>query len=192
MSQLNQSAPPVEVKATANYFRFDPLPKSDTYVFTLVGYNYLESTPFNRTDEKTKAKTVVNGQGIEWFLGTMVDGKPYFVKTWPVFYSISDRANYSKWYKAMTGALPTPAQRPDDCLGKGVLVPVELVDKVSSKGTKYKATKVGAPSAVPSILAATVTKLKDLDKPFKEALAKSDQSATGGKADAGDDEDSPF
>lgn len=192
MSQLNQSAPPVEVKATANYFRFDPLPKSDTYVFTIVGYNYNPQASFIRKDKATGQRSTELKPGIEWFLGTMVDGKAYFVKTWPVFYNIDPKSNYSLWYKVATGAFPKPDQKPDNCLGKGALVPVELTEKVSSRGTKYMATKVGAPSAVPSILAATVTKLKDLEKPFKEALAKSDQSATGGKADAGDDEDSPF
>jgi hypothetical protein len=187
MTALNQEAPPVEVKAQTNYFRFDPLPKSDTYLFTLVGFNYLESTPFNRTDEKTKQKTVEHGPGIEWFLGTMVKDKPYFIKTWPIYYSISDRANYTKWYKAFTGAAPTAKQRPSECLGKAVMVPVELVQKTSAKGTTYTAAKTGSPSPVPSMLEGSITPLSALKAAFEAALAKSSE-----KADKDDTGNAPF
>lgn len=187
MTSLNQEAPPVEVKDSTQFFRFDPLPKSDTYVFTLVGFNYLESAPFNRTDEKTKQKTVVNGPGIEWFLGTKVGNKSFFVKTWPIYYSINDRANYTKWYTAFTGVAPTPKQRPGDCMGQAVLVPIQLQDKVSTKGTKYVATKVGAPTAVPSILQATIVPLDALKADFEQALAKSQGENRGGNIDGQSD-----
>lgn len=184
---INQKAPPAEVKAQANFFRFEPLPKSDTYIFTVVAYNYLDSAPFTRTDQATKKQTIINGPGVELFLGTVVNGKSYFVKTWPIFYSINERSNYTKWYKALTGTLPTVKQNPDDLLGKAIMLPVELTEKVSKKGTKYMATRTGNPSPVPSMLAATVTPLATLKGPFDAAVKASEQKGDAGEQDGGND-----
>ena len=192
MTALNTDAPPVEVKANTSYFRFEPIPASDSYVATLVGFNYLPEASFNRTDAKTKTKTVEVAPGVEFFFGVRVDGKNYFAKSWPKYYSISERAGYYAWYKALTGTAPTIKQRPSDMLGKAALVGIEVAEKVSSKGTKYKAVNIKTVGPVPKILAGTEIPLASFKADFDSALAKSNEKDGKAGGNAGQDENVPF
>jgi hypothetical protein len=185
---INQEAPAPEVKSQQNFFRFEPVPKSDTYVATLVGTNYLAECQFNRTDDKTGAKSVETAAGIEFFFGLEVDGKIYFSKSWPKKYSIHEKAAYSQWVKALTGKAPTAKDRPVNAVGGHALVEIEVADKVSSKGTKYQAVNIKSVKPVPSVLAGAKVPLDRLKGPFEAALKASEQKANSKGADS----DGPF
>jgi hypothetical protein len=176
MTALNQSAPPAAAAAGGDIIRFDPFPKADTYVATVVGYNYIPDHAFERTDDDGKPYTK-NAPAVEFFIGAVIDGKPYFTKTWPQQYSISDRANYSKWYNAATGAMPVAGSKVDDIIGKAVLAEILVEKKTSKKGKEYTATKVKSVAKVPSILAATAVPLDKLRADFDKALAAAGDEA---------------
>lgn len=179
---LNQDAPPAPVSNTQDFIRFEPFPATDSYVLTLVGYNYIASYPFEREDDNGR-KFTKEAPAIEFFWGGMVDGKAYFTKSWPTAYSIHEKANYGKTYTAITGKVPDAKQRPNDMLGGHALVQLRLEQKKSKKGKEYTAVKIVSVGAVPKILLPTATKLADLKPAFDAALAKS-----GDKAD----ESTPF
>lgn len=170
MSTLNQSAPPATAPASKDFIKFEVFPKSDSYVLTVVGYNYIESHPFKRKDEKTGEEYTKNGPGIEFFWGALINGVAYFCKTWPQSYSLNEKSNYYKWYEAAIGSAPTPGSKVDNMLGKHVLGVVKVEDKKSAKGTAYQVSSLKSISPVPSILASAGTPLNDLLPAFNKAL----------------------
>lgn len=188
MSALNQEAPPAEApKSKAEFIKLPAYPKSDSYVAVVVATNYLPQAVFDRTDEKTGAKTQVVAPGIEFFFGSIVDGKPVFAKSWPKLYSINDRATYHKYYKSATGKAPVAGSKPVDMVGKPVLLAIECQDKVSKKGTQYVVNKITNVGSVPSVLLPAVPKLDTLLPSFNEAV-----KGTGSSSSDNDQADSPF
>src|SRR4051812_7532655 len=136
MNTLNQEAPPPPAEK-ADIIRLDPFPRSDSYVLTVVAFNYIPEYDFEREDDATKEKYIKKAPAVELFLGGMVDGKPYFAKTWPQQYSLSDRANYRKQYEAATGKSPVAGSNPKDIVGKFVLCEIAVENKTSKKGKAY-------------------------------------------------------
>lgn len=188
MSALNQEAPAAEApKARQEFIKLPAYPKTDSYVAVVVATNYLPQAVFDRTDEKTGAKTQVVAPGIELFFGSLVDGKVAFAKTWPKLYSINDRATYYKYYKAATGKAPVAGSKPLDMVGKPVLLAIECQDKVSKKGTQYVVNKITNVGSVPSVLLSVVPNLNALLPAFNEAIK-------GASASSNDNEpaDAPF
>jgi hypothetical protein len=175
-TSLNQSAPPATQTATKDFVKLEVFPRSDTFVLTLCGFNYIPDHPFNRTDEKTGEKYIKVAAGIEFYYGALVDGKACFLKTWPQSYSLNEKANYAKWYAAAVGKAPVPGTNPSEMLGKHVLGEVEVEEKTGGRGTKYKVSVLKSVTKVPSILASTGTPLKDLSAAFEAALAKKEEA----------------
>ena len=171
---LNNEAPPAPVSGGQDFLKFEPFPASDSYVLTLVGTNYIASHPFERTDDNGK-DFIKEAPAIEFFWGGMADGKPYFTKSWPQAYSLHEKANYAKIYKALTGKIADASQRPKDMLGKAAMVEIKLENKKSKKGKDYVAVKIGAITAVPKLLLGSVVPLEQLEAPFKAALAKANE-----------------
>lgn len=178
MTALNQEAPPAPVSNTQDILRFEPFPASDSYVLTLVGTNYIASHPFERTDDQGK-DFIKEAPAIEFFWGTIVDGKAYFTKSWPQAYSLHEKANYAKIYKALTGKAPDASQRPKDMLGKAAMVEIKLEAKKSKKGKDYTAVKIGAITAVPKLLLGNVVSLDQLKAPFDAALKAAGEKSEG-------------
>lgn len=174
------SAPPAEApKGGVDYIRLPSFPKSDTYVTTVVGYNYIPAHPFKRKDETTGAEFIKEAPAIELFIGAEVDGKASLAKTWPQVYSLNERANYQKWYTAAVGKEAAAGSKPDDMVGKALLVEIEVEEKTSKKGTKYTVNRIGAVTKVPSILTATATPVAKLQPALAAALA-GDKEGGGG------------
>lgn len=173
MSTLNQDAPPAEAPkgGNADFIKLPAFPRSDSYVATITAINYIPSFPFDRTDEKTGQKSVVPGPGIEFFFGALVDGNVCFVKSWPKYYSVSDRAAYHKWYKAALGKAPVAGSKPSELIGSAVLLQLECKDKVGKKGTAYVTNNIVNVSSVPSVLKSVVTPLEKLLPTLQDVLA---------------------
>lgn len=171
MSILNQEAPPAEAPKSGEFIKLDPFPKSDSYVLTVVAFNYIPEHDFERKDEKTGEEYIKKAPAIEFFFGALVDGKAFFVKSWPQMYSLSERANYYKWYEAATGKPPTAGTKPNDTVGKYVLGTLKVEDKKSQKGTAYRVTTIKAIAPVPSILASAGVPLAQLRPALDAALA---------------------
>lgn len=167
---LNQSAPPATAsKSGEDFIRLEPFPKSGSHVLTVTAYNYNPACEFKRTDDKG-AESIEVRPGLEFYFGTVIGGKPYFVKPWPVPYSLHEKANYAKWYEAATGKVAAPGTKADDMIGKHVLGAVKVENKTSKKGTAYSVTKLMTVSPVPDILAATGTDIKVLLPALQAAL----------------------
>ena len=177
---LNNEAPAAPMANMQDYVRLPAFPRSDSYVLTVVGTNYIASHPFNRKDDEGRESTVM-APAVELYFGGEVDGKPYFAKTWPQKYSWHEKSNLSKWYTAITGKSPDPVSaRPKDLVGKPALVEIKVEKKKGAKsGKEYTATNVGTVAKVPSILAATATPLAKLEAPFAAALAASSEKRDG-------------
>ena len=183
---LNNEAPPAPTATSKDFLSFPAFPASDSYVLTLVAFHYIASYLFERTDDSGKPFTK-EAPAVEFFWGTEIDGKAYFVKSWPTAYSLHEKANYTKIYKAVTGNMPTAKQRPNDMLGKAALVEIKTEKKTSKKGKDYVATKIGSISSVPKVLANTAIPLDALKAKFDAALKASDQ-----KADSKEGGNEPF
>jgi hypothetical protein len=171
MSTTLNAAPPAAAPKGGDFIKLPPFKKTDSYVATILGYNYIASHPFDRTDPVTKKDYVQEAPAIELFIGAIPDGEVALLKTWPQMYSINEKSNYAKWFAAATGVAPVAGSKPDELIGKAVLVEIEVSDKVGGKGTKYIANKVKSVSKVPSILAATITPLAKLQPALDAALA---------------------
>ena len=171
MSTINQEAPAAEApKAKADFIKLPAYPNSDSYVAVVVATNYLPQAVFDRTDAVTGVKSQVVAPGIEFFFGSLVNGKAVFAKSWPKLYSINDRATYHKYYKAATGKAPVAGSKPIDMVGKPVLLAIECQDKVSKKGTQYIVNKITSVGNVPSVLLPAVPKLEALLPAFNDAI----------------------
>lgn len=176
MSQLNQEAPPATAsKSGEDYFRPAPFPKSDTIVLTVVAFNFNPKAEFDRTDDAGKDYTEV-APGIDFYFGAMVEGKPYFVKSWTQKYSLHEKSNYTKWYDAAVGKPPATGTNVADMLGKFILGEIKVEDKKSKKGTAYTVSKLASVTKVPSILASTGTPLDQLRPALDAILTAKDDS----------------
>lgn len=177
-----QAAPPITApKGGKDFVRFEPFPKNDSYILTILKYEYTASHPFERKDDKTGVVTVKNGPALELVFGAMVGNKAYFLKTWPAAYSMDKKAKFTAIYDAAIGRVPVPGDKADDLIGKQILGTVKVENKVSPKGTAYTVSKLASVSPVPSILAGTGADIKTLLPAFQAALAASgDQKKDSG------------
>lgn len=167
-------APPAPSTAQKDFGpRFDPLPGPDTYIFTVVAFDFIKN--YEQRDMTTGEVKIFDA--LQFFYGTKVGDKTYFLKPWPSKYSIHEKATYTKLYKAATGAAPLPGSNPKDMLGKGVTIEVENEDKVSKKGTKYTVSKAKNVGAVHAKLKGEIVALAELLPAFEAALtAKEDKN----------------
>lgn len=163
-----QEAPSaVAPKSNQDFFHLDPLPEDGQLILTVVATNYIkEHTQFNK--EKQVEETF---PAIEFYLGALFNGKPGFVKTWPVKYSIHEKATYSKYYRSALGKEPNAGSKPADLVGSGLTVTVKNEDKVSKKGTPYKRSRVGEVAAVHPKLKAEIVPVASLKPALEAALA---------------------
>lgn len=176
-TKLNQDAPPAEAPKSGDIVKLDPFPKSDSYVLTLVATNYIAKHPFKREDDNG-AEFIVEKPAIEFFFGAIVDGKPYFVKTWPQAYSLHEKANYAKYYEAMVGKAPEPGSKPSEMVGKFALGTIKVEDKVSQKKrTPYRVSVLKSLTAVPSILKDSGTPVDKLRPALDAILAGNDDKS---------------
>lgn len=169
-----QEAPPVEAPKSAAFFRFAPFPAEDSYPLTIVGHNYIKEHEFARTDDSGQEYTE-KAAAIELFLGTKIEGKAYFVKTWPQKLSISDRANYYKWFLAATGKAPVAGSKTAELNGKVLLG--EIQNAVGKKGGEY--SKIKSLAKCPAALVKTATPLAELRPAFEAAIANQDKQEGG-------------
>jgi hypothetical protein len=179
MSALNQEAPPLTAAPSKDFIKFDVFPKSDSYPLTYVGIDFIQSYDFKRKDEKTGEEYIKPGPGVVFFLGTIVNGKPHFVKTWPQSYSDNEKSNYYKHYEAACGIPPKAGTKANDVIGKVVLGNVKVEEKKSAKGTAYKVSSLKSVLPLPSFMAAACTPLKDLLPAFEIALKGEDKKEEG-------------
>jgi len=150
--------------------RFDPLPQSDTYIFTVVAFDFLKN--YEQRDLTTGEMKVFDA--LQFFYGTKIGGKTYFLKPWPTKYSIHEKANYTKIYKAAVGTPPPAGSNPKDMLGKGITIEVENEEKTSKKGTKYTVSKPKSITGVHAKLRGEIVPLAELETAFKAALEAKD------------------
>lgn len=138
---INEQAPAAKApKQNGDFVRLEGIPESagDTLIMTAVAFNYIpEHTEFNK--EKKEEQVF---PAIEWFFGTQVNGKTYFVKTWPMRYSIHEKAKYTKYFKALTGKIPAPGSTFKDAIGGGVTATINSVQKQRKDGSSYLSTKI--------------------------------------------------
>jgi len=174
MTQLNTDAPPPAVSENKDFVRFAAFPASDSYVATVVATNYLPQHEFHGTDDEGKEYTKI-AAAFELYFGAMIEGKPYFVKTWPQLYKVGEKTNFSKWVTAITGqdlsAQLKAAPKLNSLLGKAALIDVRVENKTSRKGTSYVATSIKSIGKVPSVLASTVVPLDAFKKDFDAATS---------------------
>lgn len=188
----NQKAPPASAPKGGDYFNLPPYPEDGPVILTIVAYNFVKDHPFKKEDGSTYI-----ADAIEFFLGGHVDDEAHFVKGALGAYSIHEKSNYAKLYKAATGALPIAGCNPDDILGKGVQTILENEDKVSKKGKAYTKTSIRSVTAVKASLRGSVIPREKLLPELTELLDKDAESkpAAGSKAAPGKktpDEDAPF
>lgn len=171
------SAPPVEAKQSGGFIKLPPFKRSDTYVLTIIASNFIPNHPFDRKDEKTGQEYVKEAPAVELYLGARVDGELCLAKTWPQMYSLSDRANFRKWYEAATGKTVKTGDKVNvaDLVGKALLGEVKVADKTSAKGTTYTANNVKIVGKVPSVLAGSITPLAELAPVLEKALAEAEK-----------------
>jgi hypothetical protein len=162
-------APKAEApKGGDDFIHFPSFPESDTVVGTLVAYNFIK-------DFKTKNK---EGQdlvydAVELIYGAKTaDEQVYFLKTYPMKYSVSEKAKYAKYCKAATGEWPEAGTTPDDFVGKPVLLTVKVEEKVSKKGKKYTASRLEGVTAVPKALKGNAPDAKVLLPQLEELVNK--------------------
>ena len=172
-------APSAQAPAQQRDFgpRFDPMPKSETYIFTVVAYDFLPK--FEQKDPTTGETKIFDA--LQFYFGTIVDGKAYFLKPWPSKYSIHEKAGYTKLYRAIKGSAPLPGSNPKELLGGGITIEVNNEAKVSKKGTPYTASRAKSYAAVHPKLKGEIVSLNALEPAFKAALEASKKT-----------EDAPF
>lgn len=166
-------------KSTQDFFHLDPLPEDGQQILTIVAANYIkEHTQFNQTKQVEETFPA-----IEFYLGALFAGKPGFVKTWPIKYSIHEKARYSQYYRCALGKEPAAGSKPADLIGAGLTVTVKNEDKVSKKGTAYKRTRVEDVAAVHPKLKAEIAPVATL-KPALEAALAAAKKGDNDKPDA--------
>ena len=160
-------APPAPAQASKDFGpRFDALPVDGPTIMTIVAFDFLPKTEFK--DPKTQAVTIADG--LRFYFGTVIDGKPYFLSPWPMRYSINEKSGYTRLFTAATGAPPQAGSTPKVLLGKGVTLTINNVQKVSKKGVAYTASKITATAPVHKKLLGEVVPLAELEPALKAAF----------------------
>lgn len=162
------SAPPAEQPKTgSDFIQLPPFPDSDTYVGCLVAANYIPD--YETQDRTTGEKKVFDA--VELYYGAIAsDGKPYFVRTWPMRYSVSEKAKYATYIKAATGEFPEAKSQPSDFFGKPVLLTIKTEEKKSRKGKLYTASTIDGIAPVPKSLKANAPDGKALQAALEAAI----------------------
>jgi hypothetical protein len=171
MSTTLNAAPPAAAPKGGDFIKLPPFKKTDSYVATILGYNYIASYPFKRKDKKTGAEVIKHEPAVEIFIGALVDGEVALLKTWPQQYSIHEKSNYTNWFESSTGKTPVDGSLPDEMIGKAVLVEIDVKNRVGKAGTPYLDNRAVNISKVPTILASTITPIDKLKPALDAALA---------------------
>lgn len=185
MSTLNQSAPPAAA-ANTDFVSLEAFPEDGSTVLTVTAFNFTKDYVNTKQDGTTEVF-----DALEFYLGAVTSAGPRFIKTWPARYSIHEKANYGKLYKAAKGTLPAAGSNPKDLLGLGVLADLVNEEKVSKKGKKYMLTGIKGLAAVHPKLKGDIVPLATLLPALEIALKPKDKNAPAGPADAKDG-DVPF
>lgn len=144
VSDYNQPVPDSVAPKGGDFITFQPFPDAGPAILTVLGVKVL---PDFENIKQDGTREVFDA--LEFIVGTITSAGPRFIKLWPMKNSIHEKSNYSKLYKAATGALPAPkGSNPSQIVGKGIQATLENVDKVSKKGTAYTATRLDIKSAV--------------------------------------------
>jgi hypothetical protein len=188
----NQKAPPAAAPRGGDFVSFAPFTEDGPAILTIVAFNFIKGHTFTKQDGSTEI-----ADALEFYYGANTDEGPRFIKTWPSKYSIHEKANYAKLYKACTGALPVAGSNPADLLGKGVQAILENEDKVSKKGKAYTKTSVKSVSMVKDKLRGDITPLAKLLPALEAEFAKAQAAQNSDGKPAGGakpplDEDVPF
>lgn len=187
---FNQAAPaataPKEMSA-ADRLRFEAFPESGPYVLTVVAYNFIPGYENVRQDGTTEVF-----DALEFIFGAKTDDGYRFLKTWPTRYSIHEKSNYTKLYKAATGKLPATGSRPDDLIGTAINGDVENKDKVSRKGTKYVSSRIKGMGPVHPKLRGDIVPLAELSKVLNGIVSANNAKGNPGGAGIADDDEGPF
>lgn len=175
MSNLND-APAAAAPKANSFVKFEPFEEDGPQILTLVATNYIPQHEFEN-DKKEK----YIAPAIEFYFGTLVNGNPRFVKTWPKAYSIKNTATYYRIYKAIAGKEPQVGSKPADIIGGGIQGTVATVDKVGKLGTKYRASSVDLKSLGPVMpkLKSEIVPLNKLLPTLEKLLANADKKDGG-------------
>lgn len=162
----NQNAPAATAPKGGDFVSFKPFEEDGPTILTIVAFNFIK----DHVQEKEDGSTEVI-DALEFFYGAMTEAGPRFIKTWPAKYSIHEKSNYAKLYKAATGSLPVVGSNPSDILGKGVQTILENENKVGKKtGKAYTKTSVKSVSPVKASAKASVTPLAKLLPLLEQAI----------------------
>ena len=176
MSTL-QSAPPAEApKSAQEFFHLPAFPEAGPTVLTVISSNYIPDY-VNQFDDENKGAY----PAVEFFLGAETSKGIGLVKTYPMRYSLHEKAGYTKFYKLASGKAPAAGSKPDDIYGKGISANIVNEDKVSKKGKAYTRSSVKDYAAVHPKLVGEITPLAKLKPALDAALAKKDGDKEGGK-----------
>lgn len=171
MSNLND-APAAPAPKASSFVKFEPFEEDGPQILTLVATNYIKEHEFEN-DKKEK----YIGQALEFYFGTLINGQPRFIKTWPKAYSIKNTATYYRIYKAITGKEPQVGCKVSDIVGGGIQGTVTTSDKVGKKGTKYRVSTVDMKSLGPVMpkLKPEIVPLEKLLPALKKLLEAADK-----------------
>lgn len=182
MSVTLHAAPPAEAPKSKDFFQLPAFPVEGPTVLTVVAYNFIPDY-VNPFDEEQKPAY----PAVELFLGAETEKGVGFVKTYPIRYSLNEKASYHKLYKLATGKVPSAGTKPDDMVGHGLTATITNESKTSKKGKQYTVSKVKDFGAVHPKLKGEIAPVKELLPKLKAVLASNDD-----KAAEPDSNDNPF
>jgi len=166
MSNTLQSAPPAVAPKQMNDFVFLPaFPVDGAQVLTVISHNYIPEYKNPFAEEEKPACPAV-----EFYLGADTEAGIGLIKTFPITYSLHEKATYPKLYKMATGKECVAGSSPDDMNGHGLTGTITNVAKTSKKGKAYTASKVGEFAAVHPKLKGEIAPLAKLKPLLAAAL----------------------
>jgi len=173
---MSNEAPPIQAPKSNNFVSLAPFPEEGPAILTIVKQNYIPEYHNVKDDGTTEVFPAV-----EFYLGTKTANGPRFIKTWPARYSASEKANYAKLYKYVTGHLPLPGSSAKDIIGGGIQANIVNQEKVSKKGTKYTASRAKDFGPVFPKLKGEIVPLAELLPELEKILAEGGKK--GGEAE---------
>lgn len=186
MSASAPAIPNAVAPKGGDFVSFKAFPAKGSYILTVCAVKFIpnyENTKMDGTKEVFDA--------LEFTVGASTEAGPRFIRMWPMKYSIHEKSNYSKFYKAVKGALPLAGSNPAELLGGGLQADVENEEKVSkTKKTPYTVSRIRGLSGVHPKLRGEVTPLGALEKALAEASKPKAEGAAASTKD--DDEEGPF
>ena len=166
MSNLNSAPPAVAPKQMNDMVFLPAFPAEGQQVLTIICHNYIASytNPFAEPDKPAVP-------AVEFYLGADTEAGVGLIKTYPITYSLHEKATYPKLYKMATGKEATAGSSPDDMNGHGLTGTITNEAKTSKKGKAYTRSKVGEFAAVHPKLKGEIAPLAKLKPLLEAALA---------------------